>query len=126
VDKVQITDGGVHERLERRGSDALDDPGPQQTGVVLARRAGPGAAEDQDDGPDDKGVALAPEAARGHEEGAGEAHAEQEVARQQGDAREVDLEPQGERYGVGGQDGAERGREDGREGEDEGDEVALP
>lgn len=126
VHEVQVADARVDERLEGRQADALEDARPQQAGVVVPGRAAPRAADDQDDGAQQEGVALAPDARRGHEQEAGDADAEQVVARQQGHVGEVALEFEGEGQGVGGEQRGEGRGDDGEEREDEEDDIALP
>lgn len=126
MDKVQIPDGGVDQRLKGGRAHALYQAGPEEARVVLAGSAGPGAGHDEDAGTQDEEVPLAPDAARGHEEDGGEAAAEQEVARQQSHRGEAHLEPHRQRQGVGSEDGAQRRGEDSRHREHKGDEIALP
>lgn len=128
VDEVQVAHSSIDQGLVRRAPDALDNPGPEEAGVVLpvADIATPGARGDQHDHAEDEGVPFAPDSARGHKEGAREASAEQEVAGQDGDVGEVMAHVQRHGDGVGGEDGAEGSSEDGGEGEDEGDQIALP
>lgn len=115
VDKIQIADGDVDQGLKGRAPDALDDPGPQEAVVVLllAHNAAPGARGDQHHDAEDEGMPLAPDAAGWHEQCAREAHAQQEITRQEGDVGEVMGHVQRDSDGVCSEDGAERGGEDG-------------
>lgn len=128
MDKVQVAHSGIDERLIGRSADTLDDAGPEEAGVVLGVRAGtaPSTARDEYQDADDESMPLAPDATRGDEEASGKADAEQEVACQQRNPSNVDPEEEGEREGIGSEDGAEGRREDGRDGQDEGDEIASP
>lgn len=87
--KIQVTNGSIHKAFEGRSADALNNARPHQTRVIVSNGPGPRARGHQDDQADDKEMSLAPNAARGHEEEAGDAHAEEEVAGQQSDVGEV-------------------------------------
>jgi hypothetical protein len=126
VDKVQVADGGIEKALKGGSADALDGPSRGEAAVVGAGAARPGAREDDEDDADEEQVSLAPDATGRDKEDGGRARAEEEVPRQEGDAREGLAKETGYGEGVGGEDGAEGCREDGGEAEEEGDQVAPP
>lgn len=63
MDKVQVPDGGVDERLKGSRAHTLNQAGPEEACVVLAGGPGPGAGRDEDAGAQDEEVPLTPDAA---------------------------------------------------------------
>lgn len=123
---LQVAHRSIDERFKRRETHALEDARPQERSIVWSRCAAPHAAEDDDDSAEDVEMSLAPDPCTGHEKKTGNPYAEQVVSCQQRHVSEGALEVDGERDGVGGEQGRQGSCDDREEGEDDDEEVALP
>jgi len=113
MNKVQVTNGGSDQRLERRAAEALKDASHQQAIVVLANSTSPRTSSNENACAQNEEMALAPNPTRRNAEETGDSNAEEEVAGEEGDPCEVEAEEDGERKGVGSEDGAKTCRKDG-------------
>ena len=126
VHMIQVPNAGIHERLERRQSHALDDPSPEHRLVVRAAVPTPGRADDDEDGAEEVEMPLAPDARRSDEDQASDTDPEEMIAGQERHLREVAVEVKGEGDGVCGEKRRKRGGDDGDGGEDEEDDIPTP
>lgn len=66
--EIQIAHASIHQRLERRQSNALEKPRRQQTLVIPPGRARPHGAEDDDHGAEEVEVSFSPDTGGGDED----------------------------------------------------------
>jgi hypothetical protein len=76
MNEIKITDSGVDESFKGGASNALDNSGPQKTGIVPVHRASPSTTADSNDGANDESVALSPNTTRGDKKNAGDTGSE--------------------------------------------------
>lgn len=126
MDVIEIPDGRIDERFERREAYPLKYSRPEEALVGASVSAAPGAGYNDDDGAEKVEMSFPPDSSRGHEDETCEPDSQEVVACQQGHVGQGALEVYGEGDGVGGEEGGEGRCYHGEEGEYGDDEVAAP